>query len=515
MPIEMTENACAVLGCARQEARWFGSGAVESIHLLLGITRQPDATAARVLQALGINAKKVALTLGTTAPETRPDMTGDLPCSPNLKTILAAAEDAARAGTRVRLGSEHLLLGIMAVPHSRAAKLLARFELTPAAVAEQVARTLAEHKTPEITQGDLAAVVDLDVHFAAAGPDATRNVYRILDANLNRAGEAVRVIEDCARFILDHPVLAQEAKSLRHRLRHAMDTLEIPSAQLLEARAVTSDVGTLLTSVGDVSRATLSTVLRANFRRLAESLRTLEEYAKLARKPFDAFERLRYDAYELEKHFAQPLPKRASLDDVSLYVLVSASSTGRSTLEVLEEVLDGGCRMVQLREKNLPDRQLLELARAARQLTHRAGALLIINDRADLAHRVGADGVHLGQSDLPVHEARRIIGFDRLVGVSTHSPEQAFEAEAAGADYIGVGPVFASPTKPGVPVAGPELLRAIADIRLPFFPIGGITLDTLPGLRALGASRLALSSAVINSPDICETTRAFLHALRP
>lgn len=513
MAMEMTENGCAVIGLARQEARWLGSRAVESVHLLLGITKRPQSAAARILDALGLHPRKLALTLEGISSQAHADMLGELPYSENLRKILLAAEAAAEAHQRVRLGTEHLLLGIMQVPQSRAAVLLARFDITPEKVSRELTRLVLEHRVPEVSQETSAAVVDLDVSWAASGPEAIRNVYRILDANLNRAGEAIRVVEDCARFILDHPVLAQEAKALRHRLRHAMDKLAIPSSEFLDARSVSSDVGALLGSVGDVSRDTLSTVLRANFRRLAESLRTLEEYAKLARKPFDSFERLRYETYDLEKAFASPGPRRASLDDVHLCVLVGSSPSGRSTLEVLEEVLYGGCTMIQLREKNLPDRELLELARKARHLTHQAGALLIINDRADVAHRVGADGVHVGQSDLPVNEARRIIGFDRLVGVSTHSPDQAFEAEAAGADYIGVGPVFHSPTKPDLAGAGFELLRAVADIRLPAFAIGGISLDTVPRLLAAGASRVAVSSAVIGADDICETTAAFLKSL--
>ncbi len=356
------------------------------------------------------------------------------------------------------------------------------------------------------------------------------NIYRVLDANLNRAGEAVRVIEDCARFVMDHPVLAQEAKALRHRLRRAAENLEIPFDEFLAARDTADDVGTLLGGVGDADRATLPELLRANFRRLTESLRTLEEYAKLLRKPWSPFEQLRYEAYELEKSFAhskqKPGQKRASLEDVLLCVLVSHSPStklpdlsgsnrrsGRPALEALEEVLAGGCRMVQLREKDLPDRELLELAAEARHMTHQAGALLIINDRADVARLVGADGVHVGQTDLPINDARRIIGFDRLVGASTHSGEQALEAESAGADYIGVGPVFCSPTKPELGSSGTELVQAVADVRIPFFAIGGITVENLPRVLAAGASRVAVGSAIIESDDICEMTRAFIKAL--
>lgn len=514
MTMETTENARAVMRYAAQEARWFGSGAVESIHLLLGILKQTESAAAGILKELGINFRKLSLALESTAPETRADMTGDLPRSENLKRIIRAAEQSAEDRRRVRVGSEHLLMGIMSVSQSRAARLLSRFEVSAEKVAAQVSRLMVKHEASEVVQGDAPAIVDVNVELAATGPEATKNIYRILDANLNRAGEAIRVVEECARFVMDHPVLAQEAKGLRHRLHHAMEKLDIPSGELLAARDTVGDVGTLLSGVGDVSRSTLTTVLKANFRRLAESLRTLEEYTKLVRKPWSAFEQLRYEVYELEKSFSRPGPKRASLDQVQLCVLVGHSKSGRSTLDVLQEVLDGGCTMVQLRQKQISDRELLELAKKARHMTQQAGALLIINDRADVARRVGADGVHVGQTDLPVNEARRIVGFDRLVGVSTHSPEQAFEAESAGADYIGVGPVFASSTKPKLGSLGVELVRSVSSIRVPFFAIGGISLENLPRVLAVGATRVAVGSGIIESDEICETTRRFISELR-
>jgi len=514
MPMEMTDNARAAMRCAGQEARWFGSGAVESVHLLLCLMKRPESAGARVLKELGINFKKVSLALESTAPETRSDMTADLPHSANLKRIVLAAEGEAEARRRVRLGTEHLLMGILKVSESRAAKVLSRFEVTVEKASPLISRLLVKRETDEVSQGDAAAIADVDIEVAARGPEATKNVYRILDANLNRAGEAIRVVEECARFVMDHPILAREAKGLRHRLHHAMEKLEIPSAELLAARDTAGDVGTLLSGVGDVSRATLSAVLKANFRRLAESLRALEEYVKLVRKPWAAFERLRYEAYELEKAYAHPERTRASLEEIRLCVLVGHSRSGRAALEVLEEVLDGGCRMVQLREKDLPDRELLDLARKARHLTQQAGALLIINDRADVARQVGADGVHVGQTDLPLVEVRKIIGLDRLVGVSTHSVEQASEAESAGADYIGVGPVFHSSTKPKLGSLGVELVRSVASIRIPFFAIGGITLENLPRVQAVGATRVAVGSAVRESDEICEATRRFLAELQ-
>ena len=509
----VTQHAGNVLRTARQEARWFGSGRVETIHLLLALIKEDDCTASTVLAGLGVNLKKLRLDLEGTAPETRPSGSGELPLSLNFEQVAGIAQQEADKTRDVLVGTEHLLLGILDLPASRAARILLRFDVDPDKVRRKIAELKTRRGIPELNQDSAQAVAGLDLGSVLNRPEAAKNVYRILDANLNRAGEAIRVIEDCARFVMDHPVLAGDAKALRHRLQQTMDELAIASSQLLQARDTAGDVGTLLSDVTEMKRADLAAVLRANFRRLQESLRTLEEYAKLLEKPSAPFERLRYDAYMLEKSFSVPPPKRASLEHAALCVLVSRSKSGRPTLEVLEEVLAGGCRMVQLREKELPDRELLELARKARRITRNVGALLIVNDRADVARRVGADGVHVGQTDLPVNEARHVVGFDRLVGASAHTADQALQAEAAGADYIGVGPIFPSPTKPHLRQVGVSLLREISSIRIPFFAIGGVNLDNVDRILALGARRVAVGSAVVESPDICQTTKLFVDRL--
>ena len=173
----------------------------------------------------------------------------------------------------------------------------------------------------------------------------------------------------------------------------------------------------------------------------------------------------------------------------------------------VEAALRGGVDIVQLRMKAAGDEAILAACRRFRRVCRRHDALLIVNDRPDLAAAIDADGVHLGQDDMPVSEARAIVGEERLIGLSTHSPEQIERAEAAGAstaavDYIGVGPVNETPTKPGRPAVGLELVRYAAEhARMPFFAIGGISPRNVEQVRDAGAQRIAVVRALTEAPD--------------
>ncbi len=174
----------------------------------------------------------------------------------------------------------------------------------------------------------------------------------------------------------------------------------------------------------------------------------------------------------------------------------------------LEAAVRGGVDLVQLREKQLPDGELLPVLEEARAVTRRLGVPLVVNDRPDLAVLVGADGVHVGQDDLPLAAARR---FGLAVGLSTHSPEELARAEA---DYVGVGPVFATPTKEGRPAAGLEYVRhAAAHARLPWFAIGGIDETNVADVVAAGARRIAVVRAIGDAADPERAARGLRQAL--
>ncbi|HLC42539.1 MAG TPA: thiamine phosphate synthase [Methylomirabilota bacterium] len=210
-----------------------------------------------------------------------------------------------------------------------------------------------------------------------------------------------------------------------------------------------------------------------------------------------------------------PGPRTPKLD-FSLYLVTDRNATsGRSLFDVLGKCLDAGARAIQLREKDLSGRELYELASELRALTRQYGARLLINDRIDIALAVDADGVHLPSDSFPPTEARRLLGSGKLIGVSTHSLDQAKSAEKEGADFIVFGPVFDTPSKRGYgPPLGIDALAKAADaLGKPVFAIGGISVEDVPRLRKAGARGVAAISAILSSPDPGRAVRRFIGAL--
>jgi thiamine-phosphate pyrophosphorylase len=327
------------------------------------------------------------------------------------------------------------------------------------------------------------------------------SVLRILDASLNRAREALRVIEDHARFTLDDADAAERVKQARHDLRRIVDAAGADA--LLAARDILNDVGRAAKTPDELARYSTDDVVRAAFARLSEAARVLGEYGKLvAPAAADAAEKLRYQAYELEQRIALRGGRRAQFRNMRLYVILTEALCARGWQETAEAVLRGGAGCLQLREKGLPDAELLGRARRLRAITAEHAALLVINDRPDIAKLCGADGVHIGQDDLPVTDCRRIAGAHLLVGKSTHTPQQLEAALSEEPDYLAVGPMFASPTKPQDHIAGPQTLAAaVQRTTLPLVGIGGITADNAAEVVRAGASCLCVCSAVIGAED--------------
>jgi thiamine-phosphate pyrophosphorylase len=201
--------------------------------------------------------------------------------------------------------------------------------------------------------------------------------------------------------------------------------------------------------------------------------------------------------------------------DPSLYVILDrAVAAGRDLVDLLDAVIAGGCRMVQLREKTWPSGQLLPLAERLRARCRGAGVTFVMNDRVDLAVALDADGVHLGQDDLPPRLARPLLRNGMILGVSTHSVEQARRAQADGADYVAVGAMFPTATKPDFELVGPALARAVRpEVRVPLVGIGGITPDNAGDVIRAGADGVAVISAVCAAPDPAGAARDFLRAI--
>ncbi|MEQ8787779.1 MAG: thiamine phosphate synthase [Pirellulaceae bacterium] len=326
-------------------------------------------------------------------------------------------------------------------------------------------------------------------------------VLRILDANANRAAEGLRVVEEFVRFVLDDAHLTGICKQLRHDLTDVVAT--IPLAERLRARETAADVGTEATTVAEFQRESPAAVAAASLSRVQQSLRVLEEYAKLLDPQIAArLEPLRYRLYTLSRAIGIAAESRRALNDLRLYVLLDGGPSPEGLEQSAASLLAAGVQAIQLRDKQRIDRELVERARRLRRVTAEAGALLIINDRPDIAAVVHADGVHVGQDELTVKDARAVVGPQRLIGVSTHSLDQARTAVLDGADYLGVGPTFPSGTKQFSAFTGVELLRQVAaEVSLPAFAIGGVNLANLDEVLDAGFRRAAVAGAIVKAAD--------------
>ena len=343
--------------------------------------------------------------------------------------------------------------------------------------------------------------------------ESLTDTYRILDAAGNRTREGLRVIEDFVRFGMNDAHLSRRLKEHRHEL--ADISFGLPAGQLLASRDTLQDVGTAISTPAEAIRTSPRQVVQAAFKRVQEALRTLEEYSKILDPSVSQrYEQLRYQLYTTEKGVLREDLSRERLANQSLYLLVTSTDCQNGIEATVQQSLAAGVRIIQSREKGLGDRAWLTLARSLREWTRAAGALLIMNDRPDLALLSGADGVHLGQDEVTVQDARRILGQDRLIGLSTHTLEQGRQGVLEGADYLGVGPTFPTTTKSFREFPGLEFVQQMAaEIRLPWFAIGGINGSNLRDVMQAGATRVAVSSAICRSSNPEQVARQLLGEL--
>jgi thiamine-phosphate pyrophosphorylase len=465
----------------------------EPLHLLWALALD-DSEAAETLRFRGVTLEhlerlcplpRLEEALGAASPAP-----GDWPASIEFRRVVAAAAQAAALrGRQAEIGTGDLLAALGSV-ESVASRVLSDLNVRVHEMSDS------SFETPP-------APIDVDFQIdwrqEAAGDQNA--VLRILDAAANRAREGLRVLEDYARFALDDAHLTRRLKESRHALRQALDGL--PAEALLRSRDTQSDVGTAISTPSEIVRHSGADVAQAAFKRAQEAVRSLEEFSKLLSPTAAArFERLRYELYTLEKSLTLTLFNRRGLADRRLYLLATEAQCPHGLGPAVRAALAGGVSIVQLREKDMPELRLLELARRVRVWTRETGALFIMNDRADLAVAADADGVHVGQDELPVKEARAIVGPRRLIGVSTHTIEQARQAVLDGADYLGVGPVFPSATKSFNSLAGLDFVREVAaEISLPWFAIGGINADSVAAVIEAGAQRIAVSQAILSAED--------------
>jgi thiamine-phosphate pyrophosphorylase len=483
MQADLTPGAERALVSATSWAIRLGEAEVTPLHVLLGLLEEEEGLVARLLQDQNVDAVQVRERLLAGAPlePKEPGVASSNPLAHALvRSVVFAAQPLARSETGThQVASHHLFYALLELcPDWRDRLAQWGFRWEP--------------KANEAMASSLP--VDEPLQIEVVG-DAI-SLARIFDAAANRAREAARVLEDYARFALNEFALAERLKQLRHDLTETCHWL--PEAARIAARDSQGDVGARVEVESERQRPGALAVVAANAKRLQEALRSLEEFSKLhAAAHSERFKRLRYLAYTVEKSLLTVLESRRRLERIQLCLLVSVREAAASLEWTISEAVAGGVDMVQLREKGLADREWLARARRAAKAARAAGAVFVVNDRADLAYLVDADGVHVGQTDLPVAEARRLIGPERLVGVSTHSPAELDAALEAGADYVGVGPVYASSTKSFSQLAGLEFVRAAAErTGLPAFAIGGITPANIQEIVRAGLRRVAVGQAL-------------------
>lgn len=330
---------------------------------------------------------------------------------------------------------------------------------------------------------------------------------RLIDANANRAREGIRTAEDYIRFIAGQGVWAAKLKRIRHGLTNALAG-HFATRELVNSRNVVSDP--LSPTSEDAPKQTPGSeksrdVALRGLKRAQEALRVLEEFVRGHFSETSAvLAGYRYITYEAEQWLVCASPAMEVVSASSIYVLLTEKLCSRGLFETTREILKGGVRLLQIREKQMTDAVLFARVHDLLSITKEYGAVLICNDNLALAMATGCAGVHFGQGDLPPQAARRVSGERMLMGRSTHSKEQALKAvNEEGVDYVAIGSMYDTATKPERQLTGPALAEEVSALKLdvPVFAIGGITTERISELKQCGVKQFAVSSAIISSPD--------------
>jgi len=331
---------------------------------------------------------------------------------------------------------------------------------------------------------------------------------RIIDANRNRVSEGLRLLEDIARFILNDADLTQQLKSMRHAITSSLSKL---GTELLSERDTEVDVGVGI-EIG--KRQDILSLITANARRAEEGLRVIEELAKLPElNPLLSsgdFQETRFQLYILEQELASRVLRHQKIALLSgLYVIIDTQVLDfRDEVDAANKAIRGGAKIIQLRDKQYGKGRLLAIAEELKNLCQRSNVLFVINDHLDVALAVGADGLHIGQEDLPLSVVRKELPIDKIIGCSITSVAKALEAQAKGADYIAAGSIFPTSTKDKVNIIGIDALRQIRkEISIPLVAIGGINRDNIAQVIDAGADAAAVISATLKNDDIEQATR--------
>ena len=343
----------------------------------------------------------------------------------------------------------------------------------------------------------------------------TIQTLRIIDANSNRISEGLRFLEDIARFVLNDKVLSGQLKQIRHDIQKKVSKLGI---QLISQRHSEDDVGTSSRINNKVQN--VESLIIANAKRAEQGLRVIEELTKLPEisgfLDYKDFDIARFKLYTYEKRLLSSTyrsQKRSKL--TGLYVILDSQIIeSQDMIKAASKVISGGAKSLQLRDKCLPKKQLFDIAKRLRTLCHQTDTLFIINDHLDIVIGVDADGLHIGQEDLPVKIARRFLPIDKIIGCSVDNIKQALKAEREGADYIAVGAIYPTTTKQDARILGIECLVEIKRVAaIPVIAIGGINKDNVKEVLSTHVDSIAVASSILKQDNIEKSTREMVNII--
>ena len=332
---------------------------------------------------------------------------------------------------------------------------------------------------------------------------------QIIDANLDRAREGIRVIEDWCRFYLDNDERIKTLKDWRQRL----GLLHHQNYKL--ARCTSSDQGIGLTHDAQKERKSCGELISANCSRVQEALRVLEEFSRNSDPELaQTSAEIRYSLYELEITILKHSIHSTRTEKLKSCNLCLITSDQEGLIDTVLKSLTAGVKMIQYRSKGKDDYTKFSEAKKISELCKRFQSLLIINDRIDIALAINADGVHLGQNDLPSSVARELIGDQMIIGRSTHSRKEVELAALEGCDYIAFGPIYRSDSKPNLKTVDTSLLSEISNITdLPWFAIGGINIENIHKAKSLGVEKVAVINAIMNAKDAGKASNQLIKSL--
>ncbi len=341
-------------------------------------------------------------------------------------------------------------------------------------------------------------------------PNNNRNVDQLIDANLDRAREGLRVIEDWCRFVLKNKQFVIKTKDWRQQLGKKHHEI------YKEARHSISDEANGLTHPSQKNRKDPLQIVIANFARVQEALRVLEEFSRLTDTELSEISSvIRYQLYDFELDVLKASKNNQRLKTLESCKLCLITMPHPQLTSTVLLALKAGVKMVQFRCKEGNDIENLKKAEKLASLCKRHDSLFIVNDRLDLAIASNADGIHLGKNDLPIETARKIIGKKKIIGLTANSLQEIHTNQSKDCDYLGIGPICKTKSKPEKSVLGIDFIKKVTShVKIPWFAIGGINQSNVSKIKNAGANQIAVINAIMNSNDPYSSTKELLEKLK-